>query len=770
MSVSILGHAIQRVEDPALLRGAARYVADLEVEGTLHACFVRSSVAHARLTSVDVEDAAKAPGVVAVLVASDLDLPGLGEWPLPPERFRQALIRPCLATDRIRFVGEPYAVVLAETEAAAVDAAELVAIDYEELPVVVDPLAAIEPDAPVLFPEHGSNVVLDLPPDDDGDVLEGSDVVIRDRFRNQRLAPVPMEPNGALAVPEPDGGLTVWVSSQSVHGVRDSIAWALGLAETAVRVVAPAVGGGFGAKGGTYPEQLVVAAAALRLRRPVRWVETRSENLLAMTHGRGQVQDFELGARRDGTIVGLRATTVTEVGAYSWRGLVATRLARTMGSGVYRIPRISLRSMAVATNTTPVGPYRGAGRPEAAAMLERAMDLLAAELDLDPAELRRRNLLRPDEFPYTTPTGASYDSGDYLTALERALEVSDYKGLRAEQEARRRGGGGRALGIGISCFVEVSGVGGEYGSVAVEHDGTVTVRSGASAHGQGHHTTFAQVAASVLGVPFDKVVIVQSDTAAVSRGVGTFGSRSGQLGGSAVVRAGEVVLEKARNLAAHLLEAHPEDVVQDGDGRFGVAGVPARSLSWGELALAAEEIGGLPEGMAPGLAAEADFTQETGTYPFGTHVAVVEVDLGTGHVELRRIVAVDDCGVVMNPLVVTGQVHGGLAQGVAQALYESVEYDGDGNPLTSTLAEYLFPSAADLPSWELDHTVTSTPRNPLGAKGVGEAGTVGSTPAVWNAVLDALRPYGIRHLDMPLSPARVWGALVEAGAEEAGAV
>ena len=429
-----------------------------------------------------------------------------------------------------------------------------------------------------------------------------------------------------------------------------------------------------------------------------------------------------------------------------------------MGSGVYRIPRIAFRSMAVVTNTTPTGPYRGAGRPEAAALLERAMDLLAAELDLDPAELRRRNFIPPGEFPYRTPTGATYDSGDYAAALDRALELAGYDRLRAEQAARRGAGDRRLLGIGISSYAEISGVGGEFGAVSVEPDATVTVTTGTSPHGQGHETVFAQIAASVLGVPFESVRVVHSDTAVVPRGVGTFGSRSGQLGGSAVFRAGEAVVARARELAAHLLEASVDDIVRLDDGRFGVAGVPARALSWADLAAASADGAARPGGTDGGLRATHDFEQEA-TFPFGAHVAVVEIDADTGAVTLLRLVAVDDCGTVLNPTIVEGQIHGGLAQGVAQALYEAVMYDTDGNPLTSTLADYAVPGPTELPNWETAHTVTATPHNPLGAKGVGESGTTGSTPAVQNAVVDALRPYGVRHLDMPLTPERVWRAM-----------
>lgn len=756
-TVSVLGHRVERREDPPLLDGSAKYVADVTVPGLLHAVFVRSTLAHGALRGVDVAGALECEGVVAAFTCADLALPDIPEWPRAEGPPRPALARPCLARDRVRFVGEAVAVVVAETAAAAQDAAERVVVDVDPLDVVVSPVEALG-DSVLLFPAHGSNVVLDArvgkegddrAEGDEGSVLSGADVVVRARFVNQRVAPVPMEPNGIVVIPAPDGTLDCLVSCQAPFAVRSGIARALGRPEAEVRVRTPAVGGGFGAKGGVYPEHLVIAAVAQRLGRPVRHVETRSENLVAMSHGRGQVQDVALGARRDGTIVGLEARTVTDVGAYCWRGAIPFRTARLMATGVYRIPRLSLRSVGVVTNTTPIGPYRGAGRPEATAMLERAMDMLAAALGMDPAEVRRRNFLTPTQFPHTTPTGAVYDSGDYDRALRRLLELADYDTLRDEQAARRRGNDRRALGIGLATFVEVSGGGSEFGSVHVATDGGIVVTTGASPHGQGHETTLAQVVSDALGVPMASVRVVHSDTAVVPRGVGTFGSRSGQLAGNAAARAAASVLDQARAAAASLLEADPADIVVV-DAGLSVAGVPARAVSWAQAAAAA------PGGR---LAAEDDFAQDEGTYPFGAHLAVVEVDTETGAVELRRLVAVDDCGTVVNPTIVEGQIHGGLAQGIAQALFEEVLFDDFGNPLTASLADYGVPSAAELPSFELDETVTPSPRNPLGMKGIGESGTVGATAAVQNAVVDALAPYGVRHLDMPLGPARVWEAL-----------
>ena len=748
VSVSVLGHRVERREDPPLLTGAAEYLADLHAEGMLHAVFVRSTIAHGELRSVDVSSARVQPGVVEVFCAADLGLGDIPEWPRLDGPPRAELGRPCLAKDRVRFVGEAVAVVVAESVAAAVDAAEHVIVDVDPLPVVVDPLAALEEGAPPLFPAFGSNVVLEAPATDE-DVLEGADVVVRGRFVNQRVAPAPIETNAALVTPTPEGGLDCVVTTQAPFAVRQGIAGALGIEPTSVRVRTVAVGGGFGAKGGVYPEQVVVAALAACLGRPVRHVETRSENLVAMSHGRGQVQDVALGARRDGTIVGLEAKTVTDMGAYPWRGGIPFRTARLMTNGVYRIPRLSITSLGVVTNTTPIGPYRGAGRPEATAMLERAMDLLAVELGVDPAELRRRNMLAPSDFPYTTPTGAVYDSGDYGRALEAVLELGDYDAIRKEQAERRNRGDAVALGVGLSTFVEISGSGWEFGGVSVDEDGTIAVVTGASPHGQGLVTALGQVVGGVLGVDPDHVRVVHSDTGAVARGIGTFGSRSGQLAGNAAFAAARAVVDQAREVASGLLEVAPADVVVV-DGGVAVAGVPATALSWAQVAAAA------PGGR---LHAEGDFTQEQGTYPFGAHLAVVEVDTETGRVLLRRLVAVDDCGTVINPTIVEGQVHGGLAQGIAQALFEEVRYDEWGNPLTATFADYGLPSAAELPSFELGSTETPSPRNPLGLKGVGESGTVGSAVAVQNAVVDALQPFGVRHLDMPLSAERVWRAV-----------
>jgi carbon-monoxide dehydrogenase large subunit len=754
MSTSIFGSVVLRTEDPRFIRGRGRYTDNVDAEGALDASFVRSMMAHARVVKVDVSASADMPGVVAVLAADDLDLapqPPSGSVSGPFER--QVLVR-----DTVRFVGEAIAVVLAESLGQAQDAAESVQVEYEPLPAVVGSEAALAVGAPLLFPEAGSNLADEFHTEWEADVLAGADVVVRARFENQRVAPVPMETNAILVVPEDDGRLTVWVSTQAPFDIRSDLAEWLGQTKDRVRVIAPDVGGGFGAKLAVYPEYLVCAAAAVRIGRPVRWKETRSESMVNMTHGRGHVHDVELGERRAGSIVGLRVDVLADMGAYP----TATYLPPTtqmMLSGVYRIPRIACRGRSVVTNTTPVAPYRGAGRPEATALLERSMDLLAAELEMDPAEIRRRNLIPPDAFPYDTAVGTTYDVGDYERALDEALRLSGYERLREEQAERRARGDRVQLGIGLSTYVEITGFAREFGSVEVSPDGSATVLTGISPHGQGHETSFAQIASAILGIPMDRVRVVHSDTGVVPSGEGTYGSRSLQIGGSAVWNASQAVLEKARRIAAHLLEVAEADIVHHDDGRIGVAGAPDRALTWGELAMAATESPRLPEGLEPGLSASVKFKQKDSTFPFGAHVAVVEVDMETGEVRPVRHVAVDDCGRILNPLLVEGQVHGGLAQGIAQALYESVEFDELGTPLTSKLTSYLMPSAAELPGFVSAHTETPTPLNPLGAKGIGEAATVGSTPAVQNAVVDALSPLGVRHIDMPCSPERVWRAI-----------
>jgi carbon-monoxide dehydrogenase large subunit len=747
-SGSVLGHAVLRTEDPAVLTGTARYTDDIPVEGLTHLVFVRSTIAHARIVGIDTSEAVTMPGVLGVFSAVDLDLRDNR-----PVMAADEFARPSLATDRVRFVGEPIAAVVAETRAQAVDAAELVIVDYDPLPAIVGVDAALAPDAERLFPDADSNLSAHLDFEPDPGALDDAEVVVDARFVNQRLAAVPLEGNAILV--EPDGTTaTIHVTSQNPHALQRPLAKAMNLEPDDVRVVAPNVGGGFGAKIGSYPEFVVTAAAAARLGRPVRFSETRSENLVAMVHGRAQTQEVKLGLRRDGIITGLWVRFIQDTGAYpSVAGFLVT-LTRQMAQGVYRMPRVHVEADVVVTNATPVASYRGAGRPEATAFLERIMDMAAVELGIDPAELRRRNLIPPEEFPFTTHTGATYDVGEYEHALDVALETAGYAQLRAEQQARRDRQDVLQLGIGVSTYVEMTSAEMfvEYARIEIGDDGGARVFCGTAAQGQGHQTSYQMIVEETLGIAMDRITVVEGDTRQVPRGQGTMGSRSLQIGGSAVLRAAEAVRNEARRLAAKELDATEDDMDVLPGGRVGDPTDPDRSLTWEELADAA----GDP------LGAEVDFEQGGFTYPFGAHIAVVEVDTETGGVELLKHVAVDDCGKILNPLLVRGQQHGGIAQGVAQALFEGVEYDEDGNPLTATLIDYKIPSAAELPSYDALNTETPTPLNPLGAKGIGESGTIGSTPAVQNAVIDALAPYGVRHLDMPLTPEKVWRAIAGA--------
>jgi carbon-monoxide dehydrogenase large subunit len=760
-SERVLGSPALRSEDRALLTGSARYLDDVPCEGALHGAFVRSPMAHALVRSVDADEARTMPGVVGVFVAGDM-----GGLRMPPvEDSPEVFARPLLAIGRVRFVGEPVAVVVAQTRAQAMDAADVVAVDYEPLPPVIDPEAALEPDAPILFQAHGSNLAIRV--DDvaeDPGALEGAEIVVRARFVHQRVAPVPMEPNGALAIAGVAPGepsVTLWASVQAPHDTRRVVAQVLGLDPAEVRVRTATVGGGFGGKIPTYPEHVVIAWLARHLRSAVRWAETRSENMVAMTHGRGQVQHVELGATRDGRVLGLRVFVIQDIGAYASEAATLPPLTGLMASGPYKIPRIDFHAVSVVTTTTPVGAYRGAGRPEATWLLERVLDMLAADLGIDPAQIRRTNFIPREAFPYRTPTGASYDSGDPGRALDIALRAAGYLQLRQEQAARIERGETWQLGIGISSYVEVTGWGSEFASVQAGDQGTFTVLTGTSPQGQGHETAWAQIVADTLGVSFDAVTVRHSDTQLVPRGEGTMGSRSLQVGGSAVFQASVALLDRARRLAAHLLAASENDVRRF-DGRIGVSAAAGLSLSWGELAAAAADPSSLPPGMETGLRAQADFEMEDSTYPSGVHVAVVEVDTETGKAKLVRHVAVDDCGRRVNPMLVEGQIHGGIAQGAAQALFESFVYDELGNPLTSSLADYAMPSAAELPAFVTATLETATDRNPLGAKGVGEGGTIGAGPAVHNAVIDALSHLGVRHIDMPMSPQRVWRAIQDA--------
>jgi carbon-monoxide dehydrogenase large subunit len=747
---SILGNAVRRVEDPDLITGRSTFTDNRRTPGALHLAFVRSPFAHARIVDIDTSAAAGSPGVVAVLTADDL---GLAPFH-PSFTLNDDCPRPALAADKVRFAGEPVAVVVAESWSCAVDAVELVDTDFDPLGVVVDPESALLAGAPLQFEELGTNLVAGARDESGSAVLDSADVVVRARIENQRLAVAPLEPNVVVVeVDDPDYDLVVTMSTQMPHGARTKFGRTLGIDAKRVRVIAPHVGGAFGGKAGVPVEHMVAACVARKLGRTVRWVETRSEAQLSM-HGRGQVQYAELGLGSDGVITGLRCRVFGDAGAYAgFGGGLAEWSTYLMSQGVYRIPASAFDAAVAVTNTAPMGAFRGAGRPEAAALLERMMDLAAVELAIDPAEIRRRNLLTSDQFPYRTSTGATYDAGDYAMVLREVLRVADYDGLRAEQRARRDSGDTTQLGIGLGVYVEVTGGGsGEFGAVHVDRDGTATIRVGTSAHGQGHATSFSMIVADRLGIDLGRVRFVQSDTAAVPRGQGTGGSRSLQLGGSAVAGAADLVVDQARELAATLLEVSADEVVVSDHGEFHVVGVPTAAVSWDDVLRKADEDGRT-------VAAEFDFPAEGATYPFGAHLAVVEVDVETGRVTPRRHYAVDDCGRILNPLLVAGQQHGGVAQGVAQALWEKFEYDPEGTPMTGTFADYNLPTAVDMPPLEVSNTVTPTPLNPLGAKGIGESATIGSTPAVQNAVVDALSHLGVRHVDMPCTPHRVWAAI-----------
>jgi carbon-monoxide dehydrogenase large subunit len=760
--MSVLGNRVVRVEDRGLLTGATPFVSDIDdplLEGALHVTYVRSAMAHARISGVDTADALQQPGVVGIFTAADL---GLTPQPSP---FSPMFTTCPLASDVVRYVGEPIAAVVTERADQGEDAAELVVVDYDPLPVVVDPFVALE-DETLLFPTVGSNLCGDsaqmgIPAESD-DLFEGCDVVVTERLVNQRLAPCPLEVRSGAAAWTPEGKLVHWATSQIPHVVHGALSAIY--APAAVRVVTPAVGGGFGAKSGVHGEELILGGLAAALRRPVRWTETRSESMQSLEHGRAQHHEITIGGTRDGDVLAYRLSIIQDAGAYpGFAAILPVMMTRTMAPSVYDIPKIECVTKSVVTNTTPVAAYRGAGRPEAVAAIERAMDLFALETGIDPVEIRRRNLVPPFSEPHTSAMGAVYDVGDYEGALDAVLERADYQALRAEQRRRRARGDQVQMGIGVSCYVEITGKSvtdsnpQEVARVKVHPDGAATVFTGTSPHGQGHETSWAMIASSELGIAMDRIDVVHGDTDRVPVGGGTFGSRSLQQGGAAVHQVSIEVVERARALAAELLEANIDDIVLDkAAGAFHVRGTPAVAKSWSELASTNTEPG------PASLDVESNFVAPGPTFPFGAHLAVVEVDVETGKVKLVRHVACDDAGTVLNPLIFEGQVHGGIAQGVAQALVEEFAYDVDGNPITGNFADYTFISAAELPNFEVVHQETPTPYNPLGAKGVGESGTIGATPAVQSAVIDALASFGVRHLDMPLTPERVWRAVADA--------
>jgi carbon-monoxide dehydrogenase large subunit len=758
---SILGNRVVRKEDPKFLTTGGKYVDDLndvpELAGAAHVAYVRSSVAHGAITGIDTADVAAMPGVLGIFTGDDLALEPV------PSPFNPAVARPLLARERVRYVGEPIAAVVAETRGQAVDAADAVLVDYEPLEVIVDPEVALAGGTP-LYDAAGGNVVFDTTalgmPDLTGDeFFADCEVTTSGRFVNQRVAPCPLEVRASAAAWVGDR-LHQWVSTQHAQGIKTAIAAANGVEESVVRIITPDVGGGFGAKIGTYPEEMLLGPIATRLGRPVRWTETRSESMMALGHGRAQVQNVTIGGTRDGRVTHYRLHVVQDSGAFADMGaILAPFMTRPMSSGVYAIPNIECRTTSVVTNTTPTVAYRGAGRPEATAAIERAMDLFAAEVGKDPAEVRRLNLIAKFDQPHTTVIGQTYDVGDYERSLDLALEAAGYAELRAEQARRREAGDPVQLGIGVSIYVEITGgvpPMGEAAKIEIDDDGGATIYTGTSPHGQGHDTAWSMIASAQTGIPIDRITLVWGDTDLVPAGGGTMGSRSLQQGGAAVDKAAAELVEKAKALAARSLEAAEADIVLDVDAAaFHVAGTPSVATTWGELAVLARQDG-------DPLMIDTRFEAASPTFPFGAHVAVVEVDTETGRVQLIRHVACDDAGVVLNPLLLDGQRHGGVAQGAAQALLEEVRYDADGNPITSNLADYAMISATELPSFELVGMETPTPVNPLGAKGIGESGTIGSTPAIQSAVVDAVSHLGVRHIDMPTTPERVWAAIQDA--------
>jgi aerobic carbon-monoxide dehydrogenase large subunit len=779
---AVMGSRMLRKEDPALLTGEARYVDDLAVPGALHAKVVRSPYAHARIRSVDTADAAGMPGVIAVLTGADLrddwENPLPCAWPVT-EDMKSPEHWP-LAVDEVCYVGEGVAVVVADAPEAARDAMEAVVVDYEELPVVLD-LEDAAADRELANTGLGTNVsyTWSLTPDAAAIERAFADAthVVRERYLQQRLIPMAIEPRGVLVVPEPFGGeFTIRSATQIPHILKVMLGITLGIPEQKLRVAVPSVGGGFGSKLNVYAEEALCLALARRLRRPVRWTEERTENAQATVQGRGQIQDIELAADAEGRITAVRVSLVADMGAYLQ--LVTPGiplLGAFLYHGVYDVPAYSFTCTGVFTNRTPTDAYRGAGRPEATYAIERAVDALGREVGIDPAEIRRRNFIPADKFPYDSAAGLTFDSGDYDGALTEALRLVGYEELRAEQARRRERGDARHLGVGLSSYVEMCGLapsrvlaslnysagGWESATVRILPTGKVQVVTGTSPHGQGHETSWSMLVADRLGVLPEDVEVLHSDTAISPLGLDTYGSRSVAVGGTAVWKACDKVIDKARAIVAHQMEA-AEDDLELVDGEFRVRGTPAKSMPLAQVAFEAFTAHDLPDGLEPNLEAQATWDPPNFTFPFGVHVAVVEVDEETGAVDLARYVAVDDCGNQVNPLIVEGQVHGGVAQGVAQALWEGAVYDEGGNLVTSTLADYLLPSAAELPSFETGTTVTPSPTNPMGVKGVGEAGTIAATPAVVNAIVDALAPLGVTDVEMPAAPHRVWAAIQRA--------
>jgi carbon-monoxide dehydrogenase large subunit len=756
----LVGARVKRREDPGLMRGLGVYVDDVKSPGMLHVAILRSPHAHARIKSIDANAARQLAGVVTVFTGSELKdeigtIPTTADNPtlrIPPHRV--------LAADKVCYVGEGVAVVVAEDRYTARDALDLIQVDYEPLPVVTDPEKSLTRDSPVIHSEWPDNLAFSWQ-QEQGDVtgaFKQADRIVKQRLVHQRLAPIAIEPRGVLARYLADSKeLTVWSSTQIPHLLKTHLAQMLKFPENQLRVIAPEVGGAFGSKLNVYAEEALLGYLALKLNRPVKWIEERRENIQATIHGRGQVGEVEAAVKKDGTLLGLRYKVVADIGAYHQLFTPAIPpFTGLMLSGCYKIPAIAIAVKAAFTNKMSTDAYRGAGRPEATYVIERLMDCVARELRLDPVKLRQKNFPKSTEFPFKTATGLAYDSGNYQSALAKALKLAGYEKLRREQKRLRSRG--RYLGVGVSTYVEICAMGPgfwEYGKVEVEPDGKVNVYSGASPHGQGQKTSFAQIVGDQLGVELDDINVIHGDTALVAKGIGTFGSRATAVGGIAVYQAAEKVKEQARELASHILEVDADDLVFSG-GKFNVKGVPRKGLTIQQIARQARGVTNLPDNLPKELAADATFEPSNFTFPFGTHICVVEVDPQTGRIEIKKYIAVDDCGKVVNPLLVDGQVQGGIAQGLGQALYEEVVYDENGQLITGSLMDYALPRAADLPRLKLARTETPTPVNPLGIKGIGEAGTIGSTPAMVSAVVDALAPFGVTHIDMPLTPQKVW--------------
>jgi carbon-monoxide dehydrogenase large subunit len=775
---ALFGARVKRREDPRLITGRGKYTDDIQLPGTTYAVFVRSPYAHARIKNVNVEKALKA-GAIAAVTGKDLEGkvgPVPCAWVITNADIKVPKYNP-LAVDKVRYVGDPVAVVVAETPEKAHDCAKLVEVEYEPLPAVVNQEEAIKENAPLLYEDVPRNIAFTwkLEGGDLEKAFREADVVVEQRLINHRLQPTAMETRGVLASYDPSTeNVTVWMTSQNPHIHRFLLSVMTGIPEHKIRVIATDVGGGFGSKIHAYGAEAVVTYLSKILGRPVKWMETRRENFLATIHGRDHVQYVRLAAKRNGKVLGLEVRAYANLGAYLSTAApgIPTWLFGLMLSGPYKISAIRCEVFGVLTNTAPVDAYRGAGRPEATYLLERMMDILARRLGMDPAEVRRVNFISREEFPYQTPVVAMYDSGDYLTAFNKALEKVGYTEFRKQQEEARKKG--RLLGIGISSYVEICGLGPsravrstgfglglwESATVRVHPTGKVTVYTGGNPHGQGEETTFAQIVADQLGVPFEDVEVIHGDTGMIPFGMGTYGSRTTPVAGGAIVQACNKIIEKGRKIAAHLLEASEKDI-EYRPGIYSIKGLPDKKVTIQQVALASYAAGAkeLPQGLEPGLEATAFYDPENFTFPFGTHVCTVEVDPETYTVKILKYVAVDDCGKRINPMIVEGQIHGGIVQGIAQALWEQAVYDENGNLLTATLTDYAVPTSADVPEIELDETVTPSPHNPLGVKGVGETGTIAATPAVVNAVLDAISHLGIEHIDMPLTPTRIWEAV-----------